>query len=121
MDVINYRDSRPIFEQISDHYKHLILAGVMEPGEKLPSVRTLAVELATNPNTIQKAFAELERSGYCYSVQGRGSFVSEDTKELVGGKKAELKERMEKIRDEADQIGLDADALWQETSERKKK
>lgn len=119
MDFINYRDSRPISTQISDHYKHLILAGVLEPGEKLPSVRTLAVELATNPNTIQKSFAELERSGFCYSVQGKGSFVTDDTDSLISEKKKELKAKMSDIKYEAKQVGIDADKLWQEASERK--
>ena len=121
MSVINYRDSRPIFEQISDHYKHLILAGVLEPGEKLPSVRSLAVELATNPNTIQKAFAELERGGFCYSVQGKGSFVTDEMGSLLKEKKEELSERMVEIRNEAKAVGIDADELWKKTAERTEK
>ena len=73
--LINYQDSRPIYEQIVDRYRHLILMGALAPDEQMPSVRSLAMELSTNPNTVQKAYAELERQGYLYSVKGRGSFV----------------------------------------------
>ena len=65
-----------------------------------------------------KAYSELERSGYCYSVQGRGNFVSEDTAELIAEKSSELLDRMTAIRNEAASAGLDADALWKEASER---
>ena len=78
MDVIqvDYRDRRPIYEQLVGNIRELILRGVLLPDEKLPSVRCLAAELAINPNTIQKAYAELERIGMIYSSPGRGSFVS---------------------------------------------
>ncbi|MBO6215298.1 MAG: GntR family transcriptional regulator [Lachnospiraceae bacterium] len=115
MGIIDYRDSRPIFEQISDHYKQLILMGVLEPGEKMPSVRALSVEIATNPNTIQKAYAELEREGFCYSVAGKGSFVTEDIDRLLGKKKDELIGKMRSLRGEAGHLGMDADKLWQES------
>ena len=63
MTLIDWRDSRPIYEQIVDRIKHLILMDVLQPGEQLPSVRSLAMENGTNPNTVQKAYAELERQG----------------------------------------------------------
>ena len=72
---INNRDPRPIYEQICDNFRRLIISGVLQPDEKLPSVRELAGELAINPNTIQRAYRELEMAGYCYSVPGKGSFV----------------------------------------------
>lgn len=75
MVELNYRDSRPIYEQIEDSFKKLIISGAMKPDEKLPSVRTLAMELSINPNTIQRAYNELESSGYLYSVPGKGNFV----------------------------------------------
>lgn len=75
MIIINYNDKRPIYEQIVDRMQTLILKGVLEPDEKLPSVRALAMELSINPNTIQKAYHELETAGYLYSVKGRGNFV----------------------------------------------
>ncbi|MBQ7322673.1 MAG: GntR family transcriptional regulator [Clostridia bacterium] len=74
--MIDLKDRRPIYEQLIDQIMDMVLHGVMQPGEQLPSVRALAGELAINPNTIQKAYAELERRGITYSVPGRGSFVS---------------------------------------------
>ena len=77
MIVIDSRDKRAIYEQVVDRLSNLMLIGVLQPGEKLPSVRSLAVDLSINPNTIQKAYLELERQGYVYSVKGVGSFVSD--------------------------------------------
>ena len=78
MITLNYRDSRPIYEQIKDGLRKLIVSGAMEPEEKLPSVRALATQLSINPNTIQRAYNELEAEGYIYSVPGKGSFVAGD-------------------------------------------
>lgn len=80
-DVIslNYRDSRPIYEQIKDGLRKLIVTGAMAPDEKLPSVRALATQLSINPNTIQRAYNELEGEGYIYSVPGKRSFASGNT------------------------------------------
>ena len=75
MVQINYRDPRPIYEQLRDSFRQLILTGVLAPGEKMPSVRELAAQLAINPNTIQRAYRELESEGCICSVPGRGSFV----------------------------------------------
>lgn len=84
MGIINVdtRDRKPIYEQLIDNIKSLVLHGILKPGEQLPGVRTLAVELAINPNTIQKSYAELERQGIIYTLQGRGSFVSDNVSEL---------------------------------------
>lgn len=87
MIIIDYSDKRPIYEQIIDRVETLIVTGVLEPDEKLPSVRSLAVELSINPNTIQRAYMELEREGFIYSVKGRGNFVRAD---------AGLKEKQQK-------------------------
>ncbi len=76
MIVLDYRDPRPIYEQVVRRFRELILAGVLKENEQMPSVRSLAAELAINPNTIQRAYAELERQGFTYMVKGRGSFVS---------------------------------------------
>lgn len=78
MIVIDYSDKRPIYEQVVERFRMLILNGILEADEKLPSVRSLAVELSINPNTIQRAYSELERSGFIYSVKGRGNFVCAD-------------------------------------------
>lgn len=73
---LNYRDTRPIYEQVRDGLRQLLISGAIEPEEKLPSVRALATSLAINPNTIQKAYEALEAEGYVYSVPGKGSFAS---------------------------------------------
>lgn len=75
MIIIDYNDKRPIYEQIMDRFQTLILRGALEPDTQLPSVRSLAIELSINANTIQRAYSELERSGYIYSIKGRGNFV----------------------------------------------
>lgn len=75
---IDYRDAAPIYEQIKSRVKKLIITGVLKDGDRLPSVRALATELAINPNTIQKAYGELETEGYIYSLPGKGSFASND-------------------------------------------
>lgn len=77
MITINYRDPRPIYEQIQTELCRLMLTGVLPPGSRLPSVRELAGQLAINPNTIQRAYRELEADGYILSVAGRGSFVAQ--------------------------------------------
>ncbi|MGN0324027.1 MAG: GntR family transcriptional regulator [Dorea sp.] len=77
MIVIDYQDRRPIYEQIVEKFQMLILKGVLEQGEQMPSVRKLAMDLAINPNTIQKAYSMLEQQGYIYPVKGRGNFVSD--------------------------------------------
>ena len=75
MIELNYRDGRPIYEQVRDKFRQLILSGALPPGYKMPSVRELAASLAINPNTIQRAYRELEASGYIYSVPGKGNFA----------------------------------------------
>ena len=73
---LNYRDSRPIYEQVKDELRKLVISGAIAPDEKLPSVRTRASSLAINPNTIQRAYEALEREGYVYTVTGRGTFAA---------------------------------------------
>lgn len=73
---LNYRDAKPIYEQIKEGIQRLILTNVIGTDEKLPSVRELASSLAINPNTIQRAYRELEAEGYIYTRPGSGSFVS---------------------------------------------
>lgn len=77
MLTLNYRDSRPIYEQIKDGLRRMIVTGAMAQDEKLPSVRALATQLSINPNTIQRAYRELEADGYILSVAGKGSFVAQ--------------------------------------------
>ena len=91
MIILDYRDKRPIYEQVTEKLQNLIIRGALEPESKLPSVRNLALELTVNPNTIQRAYTELEELGYIYTVKGRGNYVS---------KEAEWRESREKLIDE---------------------
>lgn len=85
MIILDYRDKRPIYEQIVDKLEHLIIRGALESNTKMPSVRSLALELSVNPNTIQRAYTQLEQDGYLYSVIGRGNYVTSE-KEWKKGK-----------------------------------
>ncbi|MBR3605958.1 MAG: GntR family transcriptional regulator [Lachnospiraceae bacterium] len=105
MIVLDLKDARPLYEQIVERFQHLILCGALAEDEKLPSVRNLAMELSINPNTIQKAYGELERQGFIYSVKGRGNFVG-SSKVLLEHKKRELKQQMINLVKEAESIGL---------------
>lgn len=72
---LDYRDVRPIYTQICDGFREQIRAGILQPGEKLPSVRELATQLTINPNTIARSYRELELQGWVASVTGKGCFV----------------------------------------------
>jgi GntR family transcriptional regulator len=113
VNLIDYQDPRPIYEQITEQYKLLVLKGVLSPGEQMPSVRKLAMELAANPNTVQRAYAELERQGIIYTVKGKGSFVSGNIS-LKEQKKRELRERLQRIVREAGEIGIGLDELMED-------
>ena len=76
---LDYRDARPIYEQVRDTLRRLMVSGAIQEGEKLPSVRSLASNLAINPNTIQRAYESLEAEGYVYSIPGKGSFAAPRT------------------------------------------
>ena len=110
MVTINYRDGRPIYEQVKDGLRLAILTGAMQTDEKCPSVRELAGELAINPNTIQKAYRELESEGYIYSVPGKGSFVAE-CREAVSLRKTELYARLDGNITELLHVGETADSI----------
>lgn len=97
MILIDYKSRKPIYEQIIDSIKSLIVSGVLERDDQLPSVRQVAQELAINPNTIQKAYGELEREGVIYSLKGRGSFVGSGIQELRMVQQQELIEQIFEI------------------------
>ena len=107
---LNYRDSRPIYEQIKDSIRRLVISGAMGINEQLPSVRSLAVTLSINPNTIQRAYNELENEGYIYSVPGKGNFVSPDVRQDEERIK-ELKEKLIEILAELKYLGLTNEEL----------
>lgn len=95
---INFRDPRPIYEQVKEGFRQLILSGALAADEKMPSVRELAAGLAINPNTIQRAYRELEQEGYICSVPGRGSFVLERSEALAARRRELLRELDERVR-----------------------
>lgn len=105
MIIIDYNDKRPIYEQIIDRLQTLILGGALEPDTQLPSVRALAIELAINPNTIQRAYSELERNGYIYSVKGRGNFVRAD-ESLVQKQKDKTLKNLQKQVKQCKELGI---------------
>ena len=97
MITIDYQDRRPIYEQIVERIELLILKGVYEGDSQLPSVRQMAADLSINPNTIQKAYAILEKDGYIYSVKGRGNFVSGNRALAENKKQAWLRDLSEML------------------------
>ena len=112
MLTLNYRDSRPIYEQIKDGLRRMIVTGAMAQDEKLPSVRALATQLSINPNTIQRAYAELEAEGYVVSVTGKGSFVAEgDTQNTA--RRAELTAKLKPIVEELRNLGMTREEFHQ--------
>ncbi|WP_432407357.1 GntR family transcriptional regulator [Wukongibacter sp. M2B1] len=108
---IDLKDRRAIYEQIIDKFKQLIIRDILKQDEKIPSVRELAKQLTINPNTIQKAYRELERQGYIYSVKGRGNFVSSGIKKVDDVKVEYLKKQIEKSVSELMFIGIEKNEL----------
>lgn len=109
MISIDSRDPRPLYEQVVDGFRKLIVAGVLAPDEKLPSVRSLASQLAINPNTIQRAYRELEALGYTYSAAGKGSFVAAG-EAAAATHREELLARFDSLVEELE--GLGCDRAW---------
>ena len=107
---LNYRDARPIYEQVKDGLRHLVVTGALEAGDKLPSVRALASSLAINPNTIQRAYESLEREGYLYTVAGKGSFAAPQA-DVNADRRARLLEQFDASAAELLFLGLTAGEL----------
>ena len=110
MIVLDYRDKRPLYEQVCEKLKHLIVCGALEPNSKLPSVRSLAMDLSINPNTIQRAYVQLEQEGYIYTVVGRGNFVT-DSQEWLEGRLKAIEEELSAQIKKAKASGLTKDTL----------
>ncbi|ALC82078.1 MULTISPECIES: GntR family transcriptional regulator [Bacillus] len=112
MIEIDPRSSTPIYEQIIQKIKELCLRGIMKPGDKLPSVREMASMIIANPNTVSKAYKELEREGVIETLRGRGTFISETAKmSLDEGKVTMIKEQLKQIIIEAHYAGVDMTML----------
>lgn len=120
MIILDYRDRRPIYEQIVERFQELMATGVLSQDSQMPSVRSLAMELSINPNTIQRAYAELERQGYIYTVKGKGSFVAESShiqdreKEALLSDWRELTEKARRMGIEKRQIHGMIDEIYDE-------
>lgn len=106
MILIDYSERRPIYEQVAEKIAELIIRGVLPPESQLPSVRSLAMDLSINPNTIQRAYQELERKGYTYSVPGKGSFVSQRT-EYLEEQRENILEEQRGLAERAMRLGMD--------------
>lgn len=110
MILIDYKDRRPLYEQIVEKLSDLMVRGVLAQDSQLPSVRSLATELSINPNTIQRAYAELERQGYIYSVKGRGSFVAENH-QIRAKKQVEVWRELALLVEDARNAGITMEAF----------
>ena len=110
MILLDYRDKRRIYEQVVEKLERLIVGGALEPDAKMPSVRSMGVELAVNPNTIQRAYNQLEQEGYLYTVSGRGSFVAPES-EWREGKKKKMLDEWRQVTERAKEAGLGAEEL----------
>lgn len=98
MFQLDIKSSKSVYEQVIDKIKELVITGVLEEGSRLPSVRDLSRQLTINPNTVQKAFKELERDGYIYTVSGKGTFVS--GREFITLDETKVQDALDKLRDD---------------------
>ena len=122
MILLDYKDSRPIYEQLVEKLQEMMLLGILEEDSQMPSVRSLATELSINPNTIQKAYTILEQQGYIYPVKGRGNFVS-GSRNLVEQKKDNFFQKLRIVIREGIELGVTKEecvsrtaALYEEVS-----
>jgi GntR family transcriptional regulator len=110
MILIDHKDKRPMYEQIIERFRQLIMCGALEPNSPMPSVRNLAMELSINPNTVQRAYQELEHMGYIYTMKAKGSFVSEAASKEEN-KRREIISDMQVSVDKAYMAGFDDGAI----------
>ncbi len=103
---VDFKSRKPIYEQLVENVSSLILRGILKPNDSIPSVRQMAQELGINPNTIHKAYAELERRGMIYSSPGRGSFVSDEIDAAHSAKREELRRALSAAAKEAHDFGM---------------
>lgn len=113
MILLDYRDKRPIYEQVVEKLEYLIAGGALAENEKMPSVRSLGMELTVNPNTVQRAYNQLEQEGYLYTVAGRGSFVAPE-KEWREGRMKKLLEEWTLTTRKTMEAGIPKERLAQE-------
>ncbi|MBC8026111.1 MAG: GntR family transcriptional regulator [Steroidobacteraceae bacterium] len=122
MDItINLTDGVPIYRQIVNQVKYLVASGLLLPGEELPPIRTLALQLKVTPNTIVKAYGELETSGVLHKRRGSGTFVSEGRPQQVAlrERRRVIEQRIDGLLAEAHQLNFTADDILRMVRERK--
>ena len=121
MDItINLTDGVPIYRQITNQVKYLVSSGLLKPGEELPPIRTLALQLKVTPNTIVKAYDELEGSGVVHKRRGSGTFVSEGRQQLALRERRRIVEqRIDALLAEAHQLNFTSDDILRMVRERK--
>ena len=100
MFQVDLKTRVPIYRQVLDNFKRLIYSGALKQGDRIPSIRDLAKQLGVNPNTVQKAYRELEEKGYFYTVQGQGSFISSPPESQVKEEIAKLYAALKKLKEE---------------------
>ena len=111
MISLDYKDGRTIHEQIEARFRELIVNGILQPDEQMPSVRELSMSLTVNPNTVQRAYKELEAEGFIYSVKGKGSFVA-SVKDVKNDERiAELYDKLTEAVKELMYLGEDKEKL----------
>jgi GntR family transcriptional regulator len=111
MICVDYRSRTPLYQQLVDNIEDLAARGLLQPDSQLPSVRALAMELSLNPNTIQRAYTELERRGVTYSLSGRGSFICGSPESLLQAKRQRLLEQLATLARTGFQLGLSLEEL----------
>lgn len=116
MFQLDYKSKLPIYEQLMQRLKQLAIQGVLKPHDQLPSVRQLAVQITVNPNTIQKAYRELEIQGYIYTVAGKGAFVAPQAGAQNPQAMEALDEALEVCISQAVYLGLDQEVLLERFS-----
>ncbi|MGL5439311.1 MAG: GntR family transcriptional regulator [Filifactoraceae bacterium] len=108
---IDYKDRRPIYEQLVHNIKSSIINGIITEDEQLPSVRQLSIQLAINPNTIQKAYTQLEQQGIIYSVKGKGSFIAKPQNHLINETKDDMFKKLSLLIISMKDLGIDHEKI----------
>ena len=111
MFSIDVMSRTPVYEQITEQVKKLIMLGILKPGDQLPSVRSLSMELSTNPNTIQKAYSELDFEGIMQSVPGKGCFVCRDALDAIRERSIKKLDKLYELATEFASAGIDKEEM----------
>lgn len=121
MFYIDVMSRTPVYEQIKSQLERFILNGTIAPGEQIPSVRSLSLELSINPNTILKAYSELDRMGLVHSVPGKGYFVCEDAPDIMSASKYEKLDELSAMLADMALAGIPKEEILQRVNEAYKK